>query len=163
MIGLLALVVGVTVLSTTPMTPANAQQFQVTLDIRDVNFVSMFGDDDDSAGAPPPILWVKYVGSQESGTVDLNSNAIEFFSGALGAEAIDGDSGFDVNTGDVCGTANDSLDVTDAECDTPAELCNVINDSGANWVCALGAVLGTETLATAAEYTTPPTGTSSSS
>ena len=130
-----------------------AQSFVVPINRPDtVRTVSLFGDDDDSNGSPPPILWVKYVGAEESGTVDLNSNAIEFFSGDLGSEVIDGDTGYDVNTGDVCGTTNDSLDVTDAECDTPAELCNVINDSGANWVCAVANVLGTETLATAAEY-----------
>lgn len=131
---------------------AFAQGPSVAFPAENIRYVSQFGDDDDSAGAPPPILWVKYVGTTESGTVDLNSNAIEFFSGPLGSEVINGDSGFDVNTGDVCGTTNDSLDVTDAQCDTPAELCNVINDSGANWVCALANVLGTETLATAAEY-----------
>ena len=133
---------------------ALAQQYVVSMDQKDIRQVSVFAADDDT-GTNPPVVWVKYIGSQESGTVDLNSNALEFFSGDLGSEAIDGDSGFDVNTGDVCGTANDSLDVTDAQCDTPAELCNVINDSGANWVCVLANVQGDETLATAAEYADP--------
>jgi hypothetical protein len=134
---------------------ALAQGPLVAFPAENVRFVTQFGDDDDTAGAPPPVMWVKYIGAQESGTVDLNVNALEFFSGPLGGEVINGDPGFDVNTGDVCGSANDSLDVTDTDCDTPVEVCNVINDSGANWVCVVANVLGVESLATAAEYVDP--------
>ena len=111
-------------------------------------------DDTVAAGLESPALWVKYVGTQESGTVDVNVNAFEFFAGPLAAEVINGD-GTDLNAGDLCGTANDSLDVTDAQCDTPEELCSVINAANANWVCALSGILGNETTATAAEYIDP--------
>lgn len=118
--------------------------------------VSDFVQDDTAAAAlESAAILLKYVGAEESGTVDINTNALELFSGDLAAESNAPTDGSDVNTGDVCGTANNALDVTDAECDTPAELCNVINDSGAPWVCVLGSVLGSETLATAAEYIDP--------
>jgi hypothetical protein len=122
----------------------------------EVKFVTDLVKDDDSATAlESAAIHIKYIGSEESGTIDINSNVFELFSGPLGTEVINGSSGFDANTGDVCGTTNDSLDVTDAQCDTPAELVNVINDSGAPWVAVLGSVLGAETLATAAEYIDP--------
>lgn len=157
MLSLTALVAAVAVLVTSPKTESDAQlTVRASFNSEDVLFVSDNVNDDTIGGdTDVPVIQVKYVGSQESGTVDLNSNALEFFSGALGSEALDGDSGFDVNTGDVCGSTNDSLDVTDAQCDTPAELVNVINDSGANWVAVLLHVQGDETLATAAEYVDP--------
>ena len=142
-----------------------AQGFSFSIPFGSVKLVSAFIQDAsvsaDTQGsetaASTPAYWIKYVGGEESGTLDLNANAIEFFSGPLGSEVINGTTGSDVNVGDLCGTANDSLDVTDAQCDTPEELCQVVNDAGATtvvpWVCVLGAVTQAATLATAAEYT----------
>lgn len=142
-----------------------AQAIQFPIDPSRVKFVAAFVQDATVSGdtqgsetaASTPAFWIKYIGGEESGTLDLNSNAIELFSGPLGSEVINGTSGSDVNVGDVCGTTNDSLDVTDAQCDTPEELCQVINDAGTTstvpWVCVLGAVTQAATTATAAEFT----------
>lgn len=120
-----------------------------------VAFGSYSGQDDTIAAAAShaPIL-VKYVGNLESGTVDLNSNAIELHSGALGSEDNAPSDSSDVNTGDVCGTTNNALDVTDTECDTAQELVEVINDSGAPWVAVLSGLHGDEVLV-AADYEDP--------
>lgn len=121
-----------------------------------VAFVSVVVEDDDTGVASEsPIIWVKYVGALESGTVDLNANALEFFSGDLGSENNAPSDSSDVNVGDVCGTANNALDVTDAQCDTPEELVAVINASGAPWVAVLAGITQDETLSTAAEYVDP--------
>ena len=140
-----------------------AQAIQFAIDFDQAKYVSAWVQDDtvsataqgSETAASSPAYWIKYFGVEESGTLDLNVNAIEFFSGPLGSEVINGSTGFDVNTGDPCGTANDSLDVTDTQCDTPEELCQVVNDSGAPWVCVLGATIQAATLATAAEYVDP--------
>ena len=136
---------------------ADAQGFTVAgPSYRDVVFTADFVKDDTAATAlESPAILCKYIGDQESGTLDMNSNALEFFSGPLGSEVIDGTTGYDVNTGDVCGTTNDSLDVTDTECDTAGELVNVVNDSGAPWVCVLNSVLSAESTSLAADFVDP--------
>lgn len=122
---------------------------------RDVQFANLHVQDDTAAAAlESPAILLKYVGALESGTVDINVNALELFSGALASEDNAPSDSSDVNTGDVCGTANNALDVTDTDCDTPRELVNVINDSGAPWVAVLLGVDGDETLV-AADYIDP--------
>jgi len=139
--------------------PTTSAQIQIAYDADDVRFFSIYTEDDDTGGAASEgvVFWAKYVGAQESGTVDLNTNAIEFFSGPLGTEiaAVSGD-GDDVNVtcagaDDPCGAARSALDVTDAQCNTPQEIVTLINCSD-DWVAALSDVTGAETLATAAEY-----------
>lgn len=136
-----------------------AQAFVFNVDSKDVRFVTAYVEDDTTGtaagvgnGAAAPAFWVKYVGSEESGTVDGIANGIEFFSGPLGSEVINGSAGFDVNTGDVCGTTNDTLLYNDAECNTPEELCAVINASGAPWRCVLAGVREADSLGTDADY-----------
>lgn len=122
-------------------------------------FVNVVGIDDttDSINTAAPLFLVKYVGTLAFATVDLNVNALEFFSGATTGPTSAGDA-VEVNVGDVCGTANGALDVTDTECDTPDELVNVINNSGAPWVAVLVGAIPTETTATAAEFIDPADG-----
>ena len=158
----LAVAAGVLVYQATPSVPAHAQLFQFNLDDYDVNFVSMFSDDDVSAGAPAPAIWFKYVGTEESGTVDLDSDDINFEAGPLGSLAAPASGDIDdvnrsASADDVCGTTRGQLTVTNAACDTPAELVNVINDAQNNveWLAVLGATAGDETLATATEYSDP--------
>jgi hypothetical protein len=139
-----------------PKPVADAQLIQIQgVDLKEVYFIADTVEDDNSATAlESPAILLKYVGAQESGTVDINSNALELHAGPLGLETNAAD-GTDVNTGDVCGTTNNALDVTDTECDTPGELVDVINNSGANWRAVLLSARGAETLATAAEYIDP--------
>ena len=140
-----------------------AQAIQFAIDFDQAKFVSTWIQDDtvsvtaqgSETATSSPVYWIKYFGVEESGTLDLNANAIEFFSGPLGSEVINGSTGFDVNTGDECGTTNDSLDVTDAQCDTPEEFCQVVNNSGAPWHCALGAAFQNDTFPLAADYIDP--------
>ena len=138
-----------------------AQAIQFNIDFDQAKFVSTWVQDDTVSAATQttvtaassPVYWIKYVGTEESGTLDIDTG-IEFFSGPLGSEVLDGSAGFDVNTGDVCGTNNDELLTDDAQCDTPEELCQVINDSGAPWICVLGAAFQSDTFnaASAADY-----------
>jgi hypothetical protein len=132
--------------------PSTAQ-FQIQgPSFRDVIYFSDHVQDDTAAvGLESPAMWVKYVGSQESGTVDGITNGFEFFAGPLGSQVINGD-GTDLNAGDVCGTTNDTLLYNDAECNTPEELCSVINAANANWVCALAGAVGSDSVATDADY-----------
>lgn len=151
---LASLVAGLTLSFTTPASVLS--QFQISgFPADSVKFYSEHVQDDTVAvGLESPAIWVKYVGSQESGTVDGITNGFEFFAGPLGSEVINGD-GTDLNAGDVCGTTNDTLLYNDTECDTPEELCSVINAANANWVCVLSGVLGSDTVGTDADYLDP--------
>ena len=105
-----------------------------------------------------PLILIKYVGTAVSGTVDINTNALELFSGANGAEAAATDGGsLDVNIGDVCGTAASALDVTDTECDTFGELVDVINanTSDHNWVAVLVGAAPGDAIAAATDFVDP--------
>lgn len=134
--------------------PAMTQDILISgLNYNEIRYVSDYVYDDSGAAAlETPALLIKYVGTLESGTLDVNGNAIEFHSGALGAEDNAPSDESDVNTGDVCAATDNALDITDAQCDTPAELCAVVNASGAPWVCVQQGVLGTDTLGTAGDY-----------
>lgn len=119
----------------------------------------------DAAAAPSStnnsaaVILVKYVGPDESGTFDIVANTLRFYDGDLGSEVIPATAAEDVNSANLCGTANGDLDVTDAQCDTPAEVVGVINSSsagGVNWIAVLLDVPRAETLATITEYEDDP-------
>ena len=65
-----------------------------------------------------PLILFKYLGVEEQATIDITGNVLRFYDGDQGAVAIPDSTATDVNVGDVCGTANGDLDITDAECDT---------------------------------------------
>jgi len=104
------------------------------------------------------LILIKYVGTEEQGTVDINGNALELHIGdqASAAAATDEAAG-DVNVGNVCGATASALDVTDAECDTFGELVRVINATTANsgWVAVLVGALPGESIAGATDFTDP--------
>jgi len=96
-----------------------------------------------------PLILVKYTGSAISATVDRVTDVFEFFTGTTGSEALESTAALDVNVGDVCGTVNSSLDVSDGDCNTFGELVRVINANTDDhkWVAVLVGALGTETIA----------------
>ena len=109
-----------------------------------LTYVADYGDADDA-----PIFLVKYVGTEEEGTLDINSNSFEFHIGDAGsAAAATDEAAGDVNVGDVCGSTASALDVTDSDCDTYGELVDVINANSAShgFVAVLVGALASETI-----------------
>lgn len=81
-------------------------------------------------------LYVKYVGAAQTGTATVAVDA------ATGDIAFVVNGGADTTIG--CPTANGTIDVSNAACDTFVEVINVINKVP-NWRAAPGAVIGTDT------------------
>lgn len=107
-----------------------------------------------------PLIFIKYLGTSESGTIDLATSSLEFHDGVVGSEAAS--TAFDTNDvnndgagAQVCGSNTGALDLTNAACDTFGELVDVINDSGSNWVAVLVGAAPGDTIAAGTDFIDP--------
>jgi hypothetical protein len=81
------------------------------------------------------LILIKYFGTAELATLDINSNSLEFHvSSTAGgsAAAPTADSAADVEVDDLCGDVAGALDLTDVQCDTWTELVAYINTNSAS-------------------------------
>jgi hypothetical protein len=105
--------------------------------------------DDETPGEGSLIGFIYYIGTQNSGTVDLNAGNLELHHGALAAEVAD------TNIVVVADAAHASCGVTagidlaaDTACDTWGEVADIVNAS-TNWRMVLVGVLRTDATAAA--------------
>lgn len=77
---------------------------------------------------------IKYVGTQQRGTIDVAANGdITLKHGASGSEVVDTTIECDASIA-ATGSRNGIIDVSDPACDTVGEVMNIINSQSTNWV-----------------------------
>lgn len=111
--------------------PAHAQNyadfFSALVKGRNVSN-ALLADDSDTA------LLIKYVGTQQSGIIDIAANGdITFKHGASGSEVVDTTVECDASIA-ASGSRNGIVDVSVAACDTIIEVLNVVLAQSSNWV-----------------------------